>query len=118
MRAIRERIFIIHFTPPVNISQYVFPAMPTTKAAQKTAPEILRDRLGDRLCGLYVVPRDPVSGETYDPFGLVAVVDMDLEGAYRIGGTLSTLLLEHGVDVPMTVEPKGEITLPSEALAI
>lgn len=92
--------------------------MPTTKARQKTAPEILRDRLGDRLSGLYVVPRDPVTGERYEPFGLVAVVDMDLEEAYRVGGTLSTELLENGVEVPLTVEPENEISLPSESLAI
>jgi hypothetical protein len=52
--------------------------MPTTRAKKRTAPEIIRDRLGDRLSGLYVVTRDPVSGERYDPFGLVAVVEMDL----------------------------------------
>lgn len=92
--------------------------MPKTKAKRKTAPEILRDRLGERLSGLYVVPRDPVSGERYEPFGLVAVVDMDLKEAYRVGGSLSTELLENGVEVPLTVEPENEVSLPSESLAI
>lgn len=92
--------------------------MPATQTTQKTAPEIIRDRLGDRLSGLYVVPRDPVSGETYEPFGLVAAVDMDLEEAYQIGGTLSTELLKFGVEVPITVEPKDEISLPPDVLAI
>ncbi|PSQ78684.1 MAG: hypothetical protein BRD35_00645 [Bacteroidetes bacterium QH_7_62_13] len=88
--------------------------MPTTRTKKRTAPEIIRNRLGDRLSGLYVVPRDPVSGERYEPFGLVAVVEMDLEEAYRVGSELSTELIENGVDVPFTAEPKEEVLLPAE----
>jgi hypothetical protein len=92
--------------------------MPTTRAKKRTAPEIIRDRLGDRLNGLYVVTRDPVSGERYDPFGLVAVVEMDLEEAYRVGSELSTELIENGVEVPFTAEPKSEVSLPAEGVKI
>lgn len=92
--------------------------MPTTRARKRTAPEIIRDRLGDRLKGLYVVPRDPISGERYDPFGLVAIVDMDLEDAYRVGSELSTELIENGVEVPFTAEPKDEVSLPDEGVEI
>jgi len=92
--------------------------MPTTRAKKRTAPEIIRDRLGDRLSGLYVVPRDPVSGERYDPFGLVAVVEMNLEDAYQVGAELSTELIENGVEVPFTAEPKNEVSLPAEVVEI
>jgi hypothetical protein len=92
--------------------------MPTTRAKKRTAPEIIRDRLGDRLSGLYVVPRDPVSGERYDPFGLVAVVEMDLEEAYQVGSELSTELIENGVEVPFTAEPRDEVSLPEEGVEI
>lgn len=92
--------------------------MPTTRAKKRTAPEIIRGRLGDRLSGLYVVTRDPVSGERYDPFGLVAVVEMDLEEAYQVGSELSTELIENGVEVPFTAEPKSEVSLPAEGVEI
>ena len=92
--------------------------MPTTRAKKRTAPEITRDRLGDRLRGLYVVTHDPVSGERYDPFGLVAVVKMDLEEAYQVGAELSTELIENGVEVPFTAEPKREVSLPAEGVEI
>ncbi|MEF8816966.1 MAG: hypothetical protein V5A20_07220 [Salinibacter sp.] len=92
--------------------------MPTTRAKKRTAPEIIRDRLGDRLSGLYVVTRDPVSGERYDPFGLVAVVEMDLEKAYQVGSELSTELIENGVEVPFTAEPRDEVSLSEEVVEI
>jgi hypothetical protein len=92
--------------------------MPTIRAKKRTAPEIIRDRLGDRLSGLYVVTRDPVSGERYDPFGLVAVVEMDLEETYQVGSELSTELIENGVEVPFTAEPKNEVSLPTEGVEI
>jgi hypothetical protein len=92
--------------------------MPTTRTTKRTAPEIIRDRLGNRLSGLYVVTRDPVSGERYDPFGLVAVVEMDLEDAYRVGSELSTELIENGVVVPFTAEPEDEVSLPTERVEI
>ena len=92
--------------------------MPTIRAKKRTAPEIIRDRLGDRLGGLYVVTRDPVSGERYDPFGLVAVVEMDLEEAYQVGSELGTGLIENGVEVPFTAEPKNEVSLPAEVVEI
>jgi len=92
--------------------------MPTTRAKKRTAPEIIRDRLGDCLSGLYVVIRDPVSGERHDPFGLVAVVEMDLEEAYQVGSELSTELIENGVEVPFTAEPRGEVSLPEEVVEI
>jgi len=92
--------------------------MPTTHARKRTAPEMIRDRLGNRLSGLYVVTRDPVSGERYDPFGLVAVVEMDLEEAYQVGSELSTELIENGVEVPFTAEPRDEVSLPEEAVEI
>jgi len=79
---------------------------------------MIRDRLGNRLSGLYVVTRDPVSGERYDPFGLVAVVKMDLEAAYQVGSELSTELIENGVEVPFTAEPRDEVSLPEEAVEI
>lgn len=92
--------------------------MPTTLATKRTAPEIIRDRLDDHLRGLYVVTRDPVSGERYDPFGLVAVVEMDLEEAYQVGSELSTDLIENGVEVPFTAEPRSEVSLPAEGVKI
>lgn len=92
--------------------------MPTTRAKKGTAPEIIRDRLGDRLRGLYVVLRDPVSGERYEPFGLVAVVEMDVEKAYRVGSELSTELIENDVDIPFTAEPKEKVSLPTEGVEI
>lgn len=88
--------------------------MPTTHAKKRTAPEIIRDRLS----GLYVVTRDPVSGERYDQFGLLAVVEMDLEDTYRNGAELSSELIENGVEVPFTVEPKTEVSLPDEGVEI
>jgi hypothetical protein len=92
--------------------------MAATRAKKRTAPEIIRARLGDRLSGLYIVTRDPVSGERYDPFGLVAVVEMGLEDTYRIGSELSTELIENGVEVPFTAEPKDEVSLPAEVVEI
>jgi len=48
----------------------------------------------------------------------VAVVEMDLEEAYRVGSELSTELIENGVDVPFTAEPKEEVLLPDEGVEI
>ena len=92
--------------------------MPTTRAKKRTAPEIIRDRLGDRLSGLYVATRDPVSGERDAPFGLVAVVEMDLEEAYQVGSELSTELIANGVEVPFTAEPRDEVSLPEDGVKI
>lgn len=93
-------------------------AMPV-KQKRETAPAIVRDHLGDHLTALYVVARDPVAGHLYDPFGLLALVDMKRGTAYEAGGELSTRLLEHGFEVPIKVLPESKGSPDdSEALEI
>lgn len=77
------------------------------KQKKETAPSIIRDHLGDQLTALYVVARDPVSGHLYEPFGLLALVEMKRWAAYNAGGELSTKLLENGFDVPIKVLPES-----------
>jgi len=89
----------------------------TVTKKKKTAPALVRTHLGDNLTGLYVVAHDPVSGRSYDSFGLLALVKRSREDAYEAGGTLSTLLLEHGFDVPIKVLPDSE-RIPDDAVAI
>jgi hypothetical protein len=78
------------------------------KQKRETAPSIVRDHLGDQLAALYVVARDPVSGHLYEPFGLLALVDMERGDAYEAGGALSTRLLENGFEVPIKVLPASK----------
>jgi hypothetical protein len=75
------------------------------KQKRETAPAIVRDHLGERLTALYVVARDPVTGHLYEPFGLLALVEMERDAAYEAGGELSTRLLERGFEVPIKVLP-------------
>jgi hypothetical protein len=89
----------------------------TVTKKKKTAPAIVRAHLGDDLTGLYVVTDDPVSGRSYDPLGLLALVDRPREDAYEAGGTLSTTLLEHGFEIPIKVLPDSE-RIPDDADAI
>lgn len=89
-----------------------------TRAKSKTAPEIIRDRLGEDLVGLYVTPRRPGGFEEYDPFGLVAVVDMEPGEYTPIIGELSTELAQNGHFIPLTAEQKGGADLPEEVMEI
>lgn len=58
------------------------------KEKPETAPSIIREYLGEHLTALYVVARNPVSGPLYDPFGLLAFVDMKREDAYEADGDI------------------------------
>jgi len=78
------------------------------KRKRETAPAIVRDYLGDHLTALYVVARDPVTGHRYEPFGLLAMVDMKRGDAYEAGGELSTQLIENGFELPIKVLPESK----------
>lgn len=74
--------------------------MPTTRLKPT---DYIRDRLGSSLRAIYVTSRNPVTGERYEPFGFLAVVDMDREDAYRLGGEIATEIAPLGI--PIKVEP-------------
>lgn len=87
------------------------------KQKRETAPAIIRNHLGEDLNALYVVSRDPVSGHLYEPFGLLALVEMERWAAYDAGGELATKLIENGFELPVKVLPESKGP-PDESEAI
>ena len=93
-----------------------------TTAETATPVSLIRSRIGSHLNGLYVVRRSPTTGEPYESFGLLALVDMTREEAYDLLGPLSAELIDHfGWSLNLDIEPGTAETVdlaPDEMMAI
>jgi hypothetical protein len=94
--------------------------MPETKAQRRTAPAIVRDRLGDKVTAMYAARRDPVSGQLVEEHPtLVVLVDLPEEESVQLSGDLTVEVTDalDGHYVHVSVHPSDveeSLTLPPE----
>jgi len=93
--------------------------MPETKTQRRTAPAIVRDRLGDKVTAMYAARRDPVSGQLVEAHPiLVVLVDLPEEESVQLSGDLTVEVTDalNGHYVHVSVHPtdaEDRLILPS-----
>ena len=94
--------------------------MPETKAQKRTAPALIRDRLGENVTAMYAARRDPVSGQLVEEHPiLVVLADLSEEETVQLSGELTTDVTDalDGHYVHVSIHPtdaEERLTLPPE----
>ena len=115
---VRNPYFVVGCVFPLmpNISV----SMPETKAQKRTAPALVRDRLGEKVTAMYAARRDPVSGQLVEEHPiLVVLAEVSEKEATELSGDLTVDVTDAlgGHYVHVSVYPtaaEDDLTLPSE----
>jgi len=94
--------------------------MPETTAKKRTAPALVRDRLGEKVTAMYAARRDPTSGQLVEEHPiLVVLAEVSENEATELSGDLTVDVTDalDGHYVHVSVHPtdvEERLTLPSE----
>lgn len=94
--------------------------MPQTDAKTRTAPALVRDRLGEKVSAMYAARRDPISGQLVEEHPiLIVLADVSSEEATELSGDLTVEVTDalggHYVFVDVVpAESEQTLTLPPE----